>query len=61
MLNSKNNLETFFNPCSIAVVGATEKEGKVGNVVAKNILNLGYSGEVFLVNPKHKELFKRKC
>ncbi|MCD6149884.1 acetate--CoA ligase family protein [bacterium] len=61
MLDSKNNLKTFFNPRSIAIVGVTEKEGKVGNVVAKNILNIGYGGEVFLVNPKHKELFGRRC
>ena len=61
MLNSKDNLETFFNPRSVAIVGATEKEGKVGNAVAKNILNLGYVGKVFLVNPKHEKLFGKKC
>lgn len=51
----------MFNPSSIAIVGASEEEGKVGNVIAKNILNLGYRGEVFLVNPKHEELLGRKC
>lgn len=61
MDNSKNNLETFFNPRSIAVVGATEKEGKVGNAVAKNLLKLGYEGNVFLVNPGYENLFGRKC
>ena len=55
------DLNLLFNPSSIAIVGATEKEGKVGNTVARNILELGYQGEVFLVNPKHKELFGRKC
>ncbi len=61
MLDSKDNLENFFNPRSIGIVGATEKEGKVGSVVVKNILNLGYNGEVFLVNPNYKELFGKKC
>lgn len=61
MENSKNNLEIFFNPRSIAVVGATEKEGKVGNAVAKNLLQLGYEGDVFLVNPGYKELFGKRC
>lgn len=51
----------MFNPKSIAIVGATDVEGKIGNVIAKNILNLGYSGEVYLVNPKHEELLGRKC
>lgn len=55
------SLDSLFNPKSIAIVGASEEEGKVGNVVAKNILTLGYKGEVFLVNPKHKMLFGRKC
>ncbi len=54
-------LDNFFNPPSIAIVGASEEEGKVGNVVAKNILQLGYAGKVFLVNPKHETLFGRKC
>lgn len=54
-------LNNLFNPSSITIVGASEEEGKVGNVVAKNILQLGYKGEVFLVNPKHKTLFGREC
>lgn len=55
------NLDKFFNPKAIAIVGASAKEGKVGNVLAKNILELGYAGEVFLVNSKHEKLFGRKC
>ncbi|TSC94072.1 MAG: hypothetical protein Athens101428_429, partial [Candidatus Berkelbacteria bacterium Athens1014_28] len=57
----KNKLEKFFNPSSVAVVGATANLGKVGNTIAKNLLELGYSGKVFLVNPKHDKLFDRKC
>lgn len=56
-----HKLDTFFNPQSIAVVGASEEEGKVGNVIAKNITNLGYTGKVFFVNPKHDELLGKKC
>lgn len=55
------NLEKLFNPASIAIVGASEEEGKVGNVMAKNILTLGYQGKIFLVNPKHETLFNQKC
>ncbi len=54
-------MKNFFNPRSIAIVGATDKKGKVGRVVAENILKLGYGGKVFLVNPKHKVLFWKKC
>ncbi|MFA6974055.1 MAG: acetate--CoA ligase family protein [Parcubacteria group bacterium] len=55
------NLNNLFNPQSIAIVGASEEEGKVGNVIAKNVLTLGYAGKVFLVNPKHETLFGRRC
>lgn len=55
------NLEKLFNPKSIAIVGATDEKGKVGNSVCENILNLGYTGNVFLVNPKHEELLGKKC
>lgn len=57
----KNNLENLFNPKSIAVVGATEAEGKIGNIISKNILDLGFEGEVFFVNPKYEKLFGEKC
>jgi acetyltransferase len=55
------NLEKLFNPQSIAIVGASQEEGKVGNVIAKNILELGYGGKVFLVNPKYDQIFNTKC
>ena len=53
--------EKFFNPRSIAIVGATDGMGKIGTVITKNILNLGYSGKIFLVNPKRKTLYGKLC
>ena len=55
------NLEKLFNPQSIAIVGASQEEGKVGTVIARNILELGYVGKVYLVNPKYDQLFNVKC
>ena len=57
----KNNLQSLFNPKSIAIVGASNKKGKVGTVVTENILRLGYKGKVFLVNPSYKFLRLRRC
>jgi acetyltransferase len=54
------NLEKLFNPKSIAIIGATDKEGKVGAVITKNISKLGYGGEIFLVNPSRKSGFFQK-
>lgn len=50
----------MFSPREVAVVGATEKEGKIGNIIARNLLGLGYEGKIFFVNPKHKTLFKKR-
>jgi acetyltransferase len=55
------NLENFFNPSSIAVVGASGESGKIGDVIARNLLELGYAGKVFFVNPKHEEILGQKC
>ncbi|MFZ2189130.1 MAG: acetate--CoA ligase family protein [Candidatus Moraniibacteriota bacterium] len=55
------NLEKLFNPQSIAIVGASQEVGKVGTVIAKNILELGYAGKVFLVNPKYDQISNTKC
>lgn len=54
-------LNNLLDPKSIAIIGASEEEGKVGNVIARNILELGYAGEVFLINPKHEKIFGKKC
>lgn len=61
MKKTKTDLGKLFNPASVAVIGATEKEGKVGYAVSKNILELGYGGKVFFVNTKYDKLFGRKC
>lgn len=55
------DLKRLFNPRSIAIVGASGTDGKVGNTIAKNVLRLGYQGETFLINPKHTQLLGQKC
>jgi acyl-CoA synthetase (NDP forming) len=49
-----NDLDPFFEPRSIAVVGAAHTEAKLGGVVLKNLL--GFRGKVYPVNPKYPEL-----
>ncbi|MDO8241231.1 MAG: acetate--CoA ligase family protein [Candidatus Moranbacteria bacterium] len=55
-----SKLNKLFNPQSIAIVGASQERGKVGNVITRNILELGYAGKIFLVNPKHEKLFDQR-
>ncbi|MEE9556241.1 MAG: acetate--CoA ligase family protein [Candidatus Adiutricales bacterium] len=47
-----NNIESIMNPKSIAVVGATNRPGSVGGAVFNNILNAGFKGVLYPVNPK---------
>ncbi len=51
-LPDPRSLDPFFNPRSVVVIGASATTGKSGNVVVRNILANGYTGKVYLVNPK---------
>ena len=54
-------LDSLFNPSSIAVIGASSVEGKVGNAVLINLINGGYTGRIIPVNPKSTEIMGIKC
>ena len=50
------SIESIMNPKSVAVVGATNRPGSVGLAVFRNILNAGYSGVLYPVNPKARSI-----
>ncbi|MBA7599760.1 Peptidyl-lysine N-acetyltransferase PatZ [subsurface metagenome] len=50
------NVESIMNPTSIAVVGATNRTGSVGLAVFRNILDSGFKGVLYPVNPKAKSV-----
>jgi acetyltransferase len=58
---SIRNLEHAVHPRSLAVFGASDREGSVGRVVIRNILDAGFAGEVWPVNPKHAQVSGRSC
>src|SRR3989344_1536855 len=60
-MTQKQNLKKLFEPKSIAIVGATDAEGKVGQVITENILKRGYRGKVYLINPHRNMLYEKKC
>jgi len=49
-------LETLFNPKGVAVIGASGKELHIGNRVIKNLLDFGYQGGIYPINPKADEI-----
>ncbi|HEY8594507.1 MAG TPA: bifunctional acetate--CoA ligase family protein/GNAT family N-acetyltransferase [Devosiaceae bacterium] len=55
------NLEHAFQPHSVAVIGASGKPGSVGDVVLRNIIEGGFEGAVWPVNPKYSSLRDITC
>jgi len=54
-------METFFNPPSVAIVGATEKPGSLPGIILKNIMDMGFKGRIYPVNPKYQNVFGLRC
>ena len=48
--------EYLINPRSIAVIGGSNNTGKPGGSMLKNILDGGYKGNLYVVNPKEDEV-----
>lgn len=46
------SLHPFFNPNTVAVVGASRTFGKAGNVIIMNLMHLGFKGKIYPVNPR---------
>jgi len=54
-------LESFFNPKSVAIVGASRQKGKVGYEILANIMQGGYAGKLFPINPNTDSIEGLKC
>ncbi len=50
-------LDVFFNPDGIVVIGASTQKEKLGYGVARNLINSGYKGKIAFMNPKRGILF----
>lgn len=49
-------LDSLFQPKSIAVFGASEKANRIGNLQLKALLNAGYVGDIYPINPSSDEI-----
>jgi len=54
-------LRKLFNPKSVAIVGASTHEGKIGHILVKNLLTYDYPGKIFPINPKASEILGLKA
>ncbi len=54
-------MNRIMKPKSVAVIGASSEDGKIGNSVMKNIVNGGYQGKIYPVHPKAEEILGHKA
>lgn len=56
-----NKLESYIRPKSVAVIGASNRTGSIGNTTIKNFKTLRFQGEVFGINPRYDEIEGFPC
>ncbi|GAA0896589.1 acetate--CoA ligase family protein [Pseudonocardia zijingensis] len=54
-------MNRMMRPNAVAVIGASAENGKIGNSVMKNLINGGYAGEIYPINPKADEILGKKA
>src|SRR6476619_3512027 len=50
---SVRNLQFLFRPASVALIGASDRDGSLGQVVLRNLRQGGFAGPVWPVNIRH--------
>lgn len=58
---AKKDLDYFFYPDSLAVIGASNNPYKAGYQIVKNMLDYGYQGRVYPVNPQEDQILGLTC
>jgi len=59
--NETSSLKTFFEPKSAAIIGASRTPGKLGYNILRNLMDLGFKGELYPVNPEATEILGLKA
>ncbi|MFZ5424583.1 MAG: acetate--CoA ligase family protein [Patescibacteria group bacterium] len=58
---ASENLNKLFSPKSIAVIGASRNKRKLGYITVRNIIDAGFEGTVYPVNPKADKILNLPC
>jgi acetate---CoA ligase (ADP-forming) len=56
-----NALKLFFEPCAVAVIGASRQRGTIGGEILHNLSNYGFNGPIYPVNPAANVIENIKC
>ncbi len=49
-------LDFLFSPRSIAIIGASDNPEKIGHALVKNLIEAGFSGKIYPINPKKNKI-----
>jgi acetyltransferase len=60
-MTGRTALDCFFAPKSVAMIGATDREGTVGRTVLANLLHGSFQGNVYAINPNREEVLGVRC
>ena len=60
-MTARISLDSFFRPNSVALIGATDREGSVGRTVLINLTDGKFPGKVYAVNPHRSEVLGLRC
>ena len=55
------DMNRIMKPNAVAVIGASSEDGKIGNSVMKNLINGGYKGKIYPINPSAPEIMGLKA
>jgi len=55
------DIAPIFEAKSVALIGASEREGSLGTVVLRNLVEAGFEGPIYPVNPGHETVLGRRC
>src|SRR5216110_2322273 len=55
------DMNRIMKPKAVAVIGASSEAGKIGNSVMKNLINGGYKGQIYPINPSADEIMGLKA
>ncbi|HMO28136.1 acetate--CoA ligase family protein [Enterovirga sp.] len=61
MATDPGAVEKLLRPRSVAIVGASPRPGSFGGQLLTAATSLGFGGDIFLVNPRYREIGGRPC
>ncbi|THF67439.1 bifunctional acetate--CoA ligase family protein/GNAT family N-acetyltransferase [Pseudothauera nasutitermitis] len=60
-MKEKHYLAPLLEPRSVGIIGASERESSLGHVLIRNMLESGFKGRLFAINPKHESVLGVPC